>query len=293
MSVSKSITGLVAGALAGRGALDVSAAVETSSPSSRPRPSAARPCSSCSTCVQAPGSTRTTPIRTPSSAVSDRVYLWSPDDGRPRPADALEFFTTLVNDGAHGGPFRYRSILVDVLAWVLERAAGERFADLVAGRLWQPMGAEYDAEITVDAHGNPLADGGISATLRDAGRIGQLALQRGRAGARGQRQVVPASGSTTPSRAPPTARVRSPRATAPARTPAARTTATAGGSPIRRSPCSTPRHSRSAHLRARPQPDRGGEAVELAGRAQLGAAPGHGRRRHRDRRRPQPPESEH
>jgi len=76
---------------------------------------------------------------------------------------------------------------------VLERAADERFPDLVARELWQPMGAERDAEITVDSRGNPLADGGISATLRDAGRIGQLALQRGRAGTgAGGRQVVPA-----------------------------------------------------------------------------------------------------
>ena len=41
-------------------------------------------------------------------------------------------------------------------------------------------GRRADAEITVDAHGNALADGGISATLRDAGRVGLLALGRGR-----------------------------------------------------------------------------------------------------------------
>ena len=29
------------------------------------------------------------------------------------------------------------------------------------------MGAEFDAEITVDAHGNAMADGGVCATLRD------------------------------------------------------------------------------------------------------------------------------
>src|SRR6202011_4856379 len=81
----------------------------------------------------------------------ERVYLWRPDDGRPRPADALGYFATLPNDGPHGGPFRYRSILTDVLAWVLERAAGQRFSDLVAGELWQPMGAEYDADVTLDA----------------------------------------------------------------------------------------------------------------------------------------------
>jgi CubicO group peptidase (beta-lactamase class C family) len=114
-------------------------------------------------------------------AVSDQVYGWRPADGKPRPAAAQEYFATLDADGPHGAEFRYRSILIDVLAWVLEKAGRARFADLVQRLLWQPMGAEYDADITLDAHGNALADGGISATLRDAGRLGLLALRRGRA----------------------------------------------------------------------------------------------------------------
>src|SRR5262249_58542454 len=83
--------------------------------------------------------------------------------------------------------FRYRSILTDVLGWVLERAAGQRFSDLVASALWQPLGAEHDADITLDAHGHALADGGISATLRDAGRkIGRASCrERGKMAGRG------------------------------------------------------------------------------------------------------------
>jgi CubicO group peptidase (beta-lactamase class C family) len=118
----------------------------------------------------------------------ERVYLWRPDDGRPRPADALAYFATLTNDGPHGGPFRYRSILTDVLAWVLEQAAGARLHQLLARDLWQPMGAEFDAEVTIDGHGNPMADGGICATLRDMARFGQMYLQRGQANGR---TVVP------------------------------------------------------------------------------------------------------
>jgi CubicO group peptidase (beta-lactamase class C family) len=67
-----------------------------------------------------------------------------------------------------------------MLAWVMERAAGARLADLISDRLWQPMGAEFDAEITVDAYGNPMADGGISVTLRDLVRFGQVLLDGGR-----------------------------------------------------------------------------------------------------------------
>jgi CubicO group peptidase (beta-lactamase class C family) len=104
----------------------------------------------------------------------ERVYLWRPDGPEARPADALAYYPTLSNDGEHGGPFRYRSILTDVLGWVVEKAGGARLHDLIARLLWQPMGAEFDAEITVDAHGNAMADGGVCATLRDVGRFGLL-----------------------------------------------------------------------------------------------------------------------
>jgi CubicO group peptidase (beta-lactamase class C family) len=190
MSVSKSVTGLVAGVLAGQGRLDVTAPVETIVPELGDT-------SFAGATVQQlldmrTGTRFSEDYDDPKAqvAVSDRVYLWRPGDGKPRPADAIEFFATLTNDGPHGGPFRYRSILTDVLAWVLEEAGQARFSDLAARELWQPMGAEYDAEVTVDGSGSALADGGISATLRDAGRVGLLALRRGRAR---DAQVVPAA----------------------------------------------------------------------------------------------------
>ena len=73
-----------------------------------------------------------------------------------------------------------------MLGWVLERAAGIPFADLVSQALWQPMGAAYDAYITVDRLGAPRSAGGICATLRDVARVGEL-MRRGGDG------VIPAS----------------------------------------------------------------------------------------------------
>jgi CubicO group peptidase (beta-lactamase class C family) len=188
MSVSKSVTSAVAGVLAGRGALDVSAPVERIVPELAGT-------SFEGAAVQdlldmRAGTKFDETYENPEADVRtyERVYLWRPDDGRPRSADALGYFGTLRNDGPHGGPFRYRSILTDVLAWVIERAAGERLHQLISRELWQPMGAEFDAEITVDAHGNPMADGGICATLRDLARFGQLYLRQGRAEGR---QIVP------------------------------------------------------------------------------------------------------
>ena len=88
------------------------------------------------------------------------------------PPDTYTWIKTLPNEREHGGPFQYRSILTDVLAWVAQEAAGTRFPDLFADRLWSRIGAERDAEIIVDAAGFPAAEGGICTTLRDLARVG-------------------------------------------------------------------------------------------------------------------------
>lgn len=188
MSVSKSVTSAVAGALAGRGELTVTARVEEIVPELGG--TSFEGATVRDLLDMRAGTSFDESYDNPEADVRtyERVNLWRPDDGRPRPQDALGYFATLRNDGPHGGPFRYRSILTDVLAWVIERAAGARLHQLIARELWQPMGAEFDAEITVDASGNPMADGGICATLRDLARFGQLYLRRGRAG---ERAVVP------------------------------------------------------------------------------------------------------
>jgi CubicO group peptidase (beta-lactamase class C family) len=189
MSVSKSVVSSVAGALADAGQLDVSAPVEKIVPELT------------GTSFQGATVQHLLDMRAgthfdetydnPESDVRtyERVYLWRPDGPEARPADALQYYATLYNDGEHGGPFRYRSILTDVLGWVLEKAGGARLHELIARLVWQPMGAEFDAEITVDAHGNAMADGGICATLRDLGRFGQLFAAGG--GAVRRYQVVP------------------------------------------------------------------------------------------------------
>jgi CubicO group peptidase (beta-lactamase class C family) len=51
--------------------------------------------------------------------------------------------------------------------------------ELLSERIWSRMGAEQDAYMTVDAKGTPFAGGGLSAGLRDLGRIGLLMLDEG------------------------------------------------------------------------------------------------------------------
>ncbi len=196
MSVSKSVTSTVAGILAGRGVIDPAAEVTSIVPELAGTSFAG---ATVQHLLDMRAGTRFNEDYADLDAdvrSYERVYLWRPPAGEqaggPDAGDALSYFGTLANDGPHGGPFRYRSILTDVLAWVIERAAGERLHELISRELWQPMGAEFDAEITVDRRGNPMADGGVSATLRDLARFGLLFLRGGRPGTAGRRQVVPA-----------------------------------------------------------------------------------------------------
>ena len=91
-------------------------------------------------------------------------------------------------EAPHGARFAYRSIETDVFAHIMERVSGRRLPELISDRLWQPLGAAEDAEITVDRAGYGLACGGISATLRDLGRFGLAYLDGGRVEGR---QVIP------------------------------------------------------------------------------------------------------
>lgn len=100
------------------------------------------------------------------------------------------FLPAVGHDPASKGVFEYKSGTTDVMAWVLEAATGQRFADLVSARVWKPIGAERSAGITVDVSGFTLASGGMFTTLRDIGRVGLLMVNRGKVG---ERQVIPAA----------------------------------------------------------------------------------------------------
>lgn len=117
----------------------------------------------------------------------DRVAGW-----RPRlpgdPADTYEFLATLGPAGEHGRVFQYCSASTDVLAWVIENASGQRYADALSSHLWSRLDCTDDALITVDAGGFAFANGGVACTARDLARVGRLVLNDGQVD--GQ-QVVP------------------------------------------------------------------------------------------------------
>jgi CubicO group peptidase (beta-lactamase class C family) len=111
--------------------------------------------------------------------VMERYMGWRPGEEHDEARGMYFYLTKLGGDTDHGGQFVYRSADTDMLGWVCERAAGARMADLISLLIWQPMGAEFDAEITCDAVGSAIHDGGMSARARDMARFGQLILEDG------------------------------------------------------------------------------------------------------------------
>jgi CubicO group peptidase (beta-lactamase class C family) len=103
----------------------------------------------------------------------------------PKPADYdgpngyFEYLQTVKQNGVHGKAFGYRTINTDALGWIISKVTGKDLASLLSDRIWSKMGAEQDGYITVDAKGTPFAGGGLSAGLRDLGRIGLLMLNGG------------------------------------------------------------------------------------------------------------------
>ena len=190
-SVSKSVTGTLAGVLVADGTLDPDAPVITYLPEVK--------ASAYGDCTVRHVLDMTVDLSfvenyldTQGDFARYRVATgWNP----PNPAfggEGLHEFLATVKPAhsRHGEVFYYVSPNSDLLGWILERAAGQPFASLMSQRLWQPLGAESDAFVTVDAKGAVRTAGGINTTLRDLARFGELMRNGGRANGR---EIIPAS----------------------------------------------------------------------------------------------------
>lgn len=180
-SVSKSLTGAMAGILVDQGRLDPEAQVINYVPE------VAR--SAYGDCTL-----RHVLDMTVSSSFSEEYIDLSGDYGRYRRATLWEpalpgenagtlhglLATLLRAPGPHGEVFNYLSPNSDFLGWVVERASGQNFAPLFSTLVWQPMGAEAPAYITVDREGSPRTAGGICALPRDLARFGELMRLNGK-----------------------------------------------------------------------------------------------------------------
>ncbi|WP_304219460.1 serine hydrolase [Phenylobacterium aquaticum] len=185
MSATKSVTGLICGVLADQGRIDLD------TPVSALLPEAAASAWGDATLRQLLDM-RTGVVMSPADlqAYADATQ-WDPVAADAPLTDLLQFFaTTTTGFGPHGGPFSYVSANTDLLGLTLARVTGQSFATLVETLLWRPMGAETDAQITVDRLGAARCTGGLCATARDLARLGQLVAD---GGVRDGRRVLPAA----------------------------------------------------------------------------------------------------
>ncbi len=184
-SVAKSFVGMVAGILIGRGLLDVNAPVTSYLPELEQ--TGWRGATLQQVLDMTTGTRFSEEYTNPYSEIgqSDVASGWKPippdsDASFKWPRHMWELITGLTQTTRpHGELFSYRSIETDVLGFCMERVTGKRLPQLLSEELWQKMGAEESACITVDSAGFALADGGLNACLRDYGRFGQMVLENG------------------------------------------------------------------------------------------------------------------
>jgi len=180
MSMTKSLTGLLAEILVAEGKLDPTA------PVTQYVPEVAQSAFGTATVQQVMD--MTTGIDYSEDYSDPNAGIWqysaaaSPlpkPAGYQGPIGYYEALEQIKPAGRNGEAFHYATPNADMLGWIVSRASNTSIPALASERLWQPMGAEQDAYMTVDFYGTAFAGGGLSAGLRDMGRIGLLMLNEG------------------------------------------------------------------------------------------------------------------
>lgn len=192
MSVTKSITGLMAEALIVEGRLDETA------PMADFIPELADSAFGDATVAQV--LEMTTALQYSEDESDPNAEFWqfaeagSPlprPEGYQGPRSYYEYLMTVQkNPDAHGDAFAYKTVNTDAVGWLIARITGVSAAQHLSDRIWSRIGTEREAFYTVDSIGTPFSGGGFNATLRDMGRLGQLILQRG---AWNGAQLIPAA----------------------------------------------------------------------------------------------------
>ncbi len=102
----------------------------------------------------------------------------------PGAPTSIREFLPRVGPGAgeHGVAFTYATPVTDVLAWLLETVDGAPYPDLLRDGIWSHIGAEHDANVSLDPGGTAVAGGGLAVTTRDLARFGQFLIDQAATG---------------------------------------------------------------------------------------------------------------
>ncbi|MFH1599898.1 MAG: serine hydrolase [Pseudomonadota bacterium] len=181
MSVTKSITGLLAEILVAEGRLDDDARVDSVVPE------LAGSAFGDATVRQVMDMTTALDYSEDYADPKADVWIYSAaasplpkPEGYSGPVGYFQYLQTVRKAGEHGEAFGYKTVNTDALGWIIARTTGQSVSDQASERFWRRLGMEQSAYYTVDSLGTPFAGGGLSASLRDLARLGQLVLDEGR-----------------------------------------------------------------------------------------------------------------
>ncbi|UCD25932.1 MAG: serine hydrolase, partial [Gemmatimonadota bacterium] len=154
MSMTKSLTGLLAEILLVEGELDDSALVASIIPELR------HSAFGNATVRQVMDMTTGLAYSEDYSDPNAEIWVYSAAASPlPKPADYdgpdgyFEYLQTVRPEGGHGDAFHYKTINTDVLGWIISRVSGMEITELLSARIWSRIGAEQDAYMTVDGKG--------------------------------------------------------------------------------------------------------------------------------------------
>jgi CubicO group peptidase (beta-lactamase class C family) len=105
--------------------------------------------------------------------VVDEIFGIMPDRSN-QSGTAQSYLRTVKASKPPTQSLEYNSANTLVLGFVIEAVTEQPLYQALASSVWQPMGAESDALIIVNEHGETYAGGGISARLMDIARFGLL-----------------------------------------------------------------------------------------------------------------------
>lgn len=189
MSVTKSLTGLMAEALIAEGGLDEAAPVASVIPElegSAFGDATVRQVLEMTTALDYSEDYADPEADVWTYSAAGSAFPKGPDYAGPR--STYEALEGIEKDGAHGDAFGYKTPNADLAGWLVARVTGQSLADHLSQTVWSKLGQRREAYYTVDALGTPFAGGGFNATLRDMARLGQMILDGGRVG---DEQVIP------------------------------------------------------------------------------------------------------
>ena len=83
------------------------------------------------------------------------------------------------SQNTHGNNYQYCSPNTDLLGWIIERVTNKKFSEFFSEEIFQKCNPNFNAFVTLDNEGSPRTAGGICMNINDLAKIAELVRCRG------------------------------------------------------------------------------------------------------------------